>query len=80
MIGLIGKKDITYEKWKIFLVMIVILILDYIRFYKVKGITNLVQEYNDASNKNRLNPIIYFILSIAYMVLLKFLGFIPNIS
>lgn len=76
------EKDVwVFPKLYVPIIMILIVIIDYIRIFKIIGFNKLVQRYEEPSKRKLvLHPVFYFIISIAILVFLRFLNLFPHIS
>lgn len=69
-----------FSKLQIIIIMVVVVLMDYVRIFKVIGFERLLKRYEDPSKRKVvLHPIIYFVVSIAMLFFLKLLNLFPQI-
>lgn len=79
--GILYGRNWTFSKIEISIVAVLILAFDYIRIYRIVGFKTLLNRYSTPeSRKVSLHPVMYFILSILILVILRLIGFYPDVE
>jgi succinate dehydrogenase hydrophobic anchor subunit len=77
--SLIENKGWVLAIKEIIVIMFVVLLLDYIRIFKIIGFEKLLKQYEEPSKRKLfIHPIIYFIISFGLLWLLKLLNLFPK--
>ena len=64
---------------KILVICFSVLLLNYFRIFRIVGLKKFINKYEDLRyTKLLIHPVIYFLLSIALLVVLKLIGFFPS--
>jgi len=77
--SLIENKPWYFPKFYIVITMVLVLLMDYIRVFRIIGFDKLLQRYNEPfQRKVFLHPVLYFVLSISLLILLRFFNLFPH--
>ena len=79
--SLIEKDAWVFPKIYILPTMVLVLAIDYLRIFKIIGFNKLLLRYSEPSNRKLIfHPILYFVVSIAMLVILKVVDLFPHVS
>ncbi|PWU01083.1 MAG: hypothetical protein C5B52_07835 [Bacteroidetes bacterium] len=71
------KGKFSYTNFQIILTMLPVLIFNLVRLSRIGGVEKLNQKFKDSELQSSLNPIVYFVLSLAILILLRIVGWFP---
>jgi len=79
--GIFYGRNWSFSKIEIIILSFAILLFDYVRIYQVIKFKTLIARYSTPeSRKMSLHPVLYFALSILLLVILRLVGFYPDIT
>jgi len=79
--GVLHGRNWVVTRLEIVVLCIVLLAFDYVRIYRVIGFENILKRYDTKESRDvKVHPAVYFIASILLLVLLRLVGFYPDIQ
>ena len=77
LLGIFSGKYFKFPIQAMLIVLLLDLFFNCIRTFKIIGFGNLIDKYYNETNKGRLHPFGYFLLSLLILLTLRFFGFFP---
>jgi len=79
--GVLYGRNWVITKLDIIVLLVVMLIFDYIRIYRIIGFQTMLERYHSKESRTvKLHPAIYFCASCLLLGLLRLIGFFPQMQ